>query len=230
MLRQLPTDTTSDRPRRVSAPRMGVLSVPRWTLLVPVKDLGHAKSRLVPPHGVDRSELAHAFAEDTLAAAVSCAAVAEVRLVSDDPTLAVVARALGAHVMPGGPDGLNPALVHAVAGLLSDGPVAVITGDLPALRPRDLETALRAAETSARSAVADTSGRGTTMLAAAARADFQPSFGEQSFARHLALGARAVDGPASLRADVDTAADLALAEQLGLGPATTALLAHRRLG
>jgi 2-phospho-L-lactate guanylyltransferase len=92
-----------------------------------------------------------------------------------------------------------------------------------------LTAALRAAQQagpSRRSFVADAAGTGTVLLAATPVAGLEPCFGVGSAAAHMASGAVALDGPwSSLRRDVDTAADLAGALRLGLGPRTAALMA-----
>ncbi len=73
-------------------------------------------------------------------------------------------------------------------------------------------------------AVADADGTGTTLLAHAHPDALR--FGADSYARHLAAGAAPLDVAvgSSLRQDVDTAAHLAAARTLGLGPRTAALL------
>ncbi|OCG74840.1 hypothetical protein [Microbacterium sediminis] len=117
--------------------------------------------------------------------------------------------------------GLNAAIAAGLAA--ATGPArAALLGDLPALRPGDLDDALRRATGPA--AVADADGTGTTLFAHA-EADLL-AFGADSYARHLAAGAVALDvDPAStLRHDVDTAAQLDAARALGLGPRTAALL------
>ncbi|MCM0678273.1 2-phospho-L-lactate guanylyltransferase, partial [Micromonospora phytophila] len=87
------------------------MSQPRWTVVVPVKPLAAAKSRLrgalpAVPHEV----LALALAADTVRAVRACPAVAEVLVVTDDDRVAAVARRAGARVLPDAPDaGLNAA-------------------------------------------------------------------------------------------------------------------------
>jgi 2-phospho-L-lactate guanylyltransferase len=105
----------------------------------------------------------------------------------------------------------------------------VLTADLPALRPAELEAALRvAASVPGRAFVPDAPGTGTTLLAAPPGVSLDPRFGPESAARHLASRARRLEGDwPSLRRDVDTAADLAEAERLGLGPHTAALRRER---
>lgn len=196
--------------------------------MVPVKRLTAAKSRLrgaLP--GVPHEELALALAADTLRAVLACPAVAEVRVVCDDARVAAVARTAGARVLPDEPDaGLNAAFRHGAAAGTA-GWVAGLTADLPALRPAELAAALLAAQDrdGVRRFVPDAPGGGTVLLAAPPGVALDPRFGVGSAAAHAASGALPLTGDwPSLRRDVDTAADLAAAARLGLGPRTAALL------
>ncbi len=196
--------------------------------MVPVKRLAAAKSRLrgaLP--GVPHEELALALAADTLRAVLACPAVAEVLVVTDDARVAAAARAAGARVLPDEPDaGLNAAFRHGAAASTA-GWVAGLTADLPALRPAELAGALLAAQTGrpgARWFVPDAPGGGTVLLAAPPDVALDPRFGEGSAAAHAASGALPLTGDwPTLRRDVDTAADLAVAVRLGLGPRTAVL-------
>jgi 2-phospho-L-lactate guanylyltransferase len=126
--------------------------------------------------------------------------------------------------------GLNPALAYAAArarprGASTPG-LAALAADLPALRAEDLTDALRAADaaTATRAFVADAAGTGTVLLASSPEAGLEPCFGPNSAAAHAASGAQQLAGAwPSLRRDVDTAADLADAVRLGVGPRTAAL-------
>jgi 2-phospho-L-lactate/phosphoenolpyruvate guanylyltransferase len=204
---------------------------PRWGVVVPVKHRDVAKSRLAVLGDAGRRALALAFAEDVVLAALGCPDVRRVLVVTDDDDAAAAARAAGAVVVPDDPRaGLNPALEHGVALLRADDPglgVAAVSADLPALRPGDLADVLRRVR--GRAVVADTAGTGTTLLAAAPGADLQPQYGPRSFARHVASGASALDGPPGLRRDVDTPDDLAEALRLGVGPRTAAVCARLAL-
>ncbi|MCW2621818.1 MAG: CofC, 2-Phospho-l-lactate Guanylyltransferase [Frankiales bacterium] len=195
-----------------------------WGLVVPVKVLHLAKSRLAPYGDVARAELALAFAGDVVAAALRCASVCQVVIVTDDVRAAAALAGPGARVEPDVPDaGLNPALAHGAALLRAQHPalgVAALSSDLPSLRPEDLEAALAAVRD--RAFVADEAGIGTTLLAAAPGHDLRPEYGPQSRARHLASGAVELPGTPALRRDVDTPADLAAALRLGVGPRTEA--------
>ena len=199
----------------------------RWAIVVPVKRLAVAKTRIDLDPEV-RMELALAMAADTVRAASACPEVRLVVAVCDDPEALESLRQAGAVVVPDEPDaGLNPALVHgASAGVVPpDHAVAAIAADLPALRSHELAEVLRRAAGRACSFVADASGSGTTVFAAADRAAFEPSFGPDSRSRHVAAGATDLTDRAgvTLRRDVDTIADLLDAIRLGVGPATAAV-------
>jgi 2-phospho-L-lactate guanylyltransferase len=120
--------------------------------------------------------------------------------------------------------GLNEALEHGAAVAAAQYPgmgVAALSADLPALRPAELSAVL-AACTADRSFVIDEPGTGTTMLAAGPGVPLDPRFGVGSALAHQTSGAVPIDLASidSVRRDVDTAADLAHAVQLGVGPAT----------
>ncbi|CAL9439709.1 Phosphoenolpyruvate guanylyltransferase [Nocardiopsis dassonvillei] len=204
----------------------------RWSLIVPVKHLGLAKSRLAPAPGPQRAELALAFACDTVAAALECRAVAAVYAVTDDARAGAALAALGAAVVPGEPGtGLNPALVHGARAALRETPgagVCALSADLPALRPAELGRVLAAAAGYGRSFLADAPGVGTTLYAAAPGHQFSPAFEGASRERHLASGAweLLLPGVESVRRDVDTPGDLAAALELGVGPRTRELAAE----
>jgi 2-phospho-L-lactate/phosphoenolpyruvate guanylyltransferase len=200
-----------------------------WTLVVPVKPLTRAKSRLSGPAGPHRERLALAIATDTVSAALRCSRVRGVLVVTDDPVAAPELAALGAHVVPDEPDsGLNPALVYGAAQALllaPEGGVGALSADLPALRPAELDRALQAADAAPNAFVPDAAGLGTTLYTARPGAGFSPAFGAGSRDRHRGLGAveLALDGVPSLRRDVDTIEDLRAALALGVGPRTASV-------
>jgi len=221
-----------------------------WTVLLPVKVLAQAKSRLAVLAGERRHELALALASDTVSAVVACPEVARVIVVTSDPVAGPRLSALGAHIVPealdlgdGGdgdrPDGsqrlLNAALRHGAAVAATRWPgtgLAALTADLPALRPAELAEALRAASRAAGQSgaafVPDAAELGTTMYAVAPGGEFRPMFGGASRARHAAGGAAelTLDGIAGLRQDVDTPDDLRAAVALGVGPRTAGVAAE----
>jgi len=203
-----------------------------WSLVVPVKVLARAKSRLAVLAGPHREALALAMAADTVAAALACPEVGQVIAVTDDATAARALAGLGAVVTGDEPDrGLNPALRHGAALAAARWPgsgIGALAADLPALRPGELSLALRAAERWEHAFVPDAAGSGTTLYAARPGARFRPRFGPRSAARHRAAGAveLSLPGLASLRQDVDRPPDLNAASDLGVGPRTAAVAAR----
>ncbi|MFF4157274.1 2-phospho-L-lactate guanylyltransferase [Streptomyces sp. NPDC001678] len=206
-----------------------------WTLVVPVKPLAAAKSRLVA--GAARlpgPALALAFALDTVGAALACGAVRDVAVVTADPLAGAELAALGARVLPEPPGGgLNAALAHGaheVRRARPDAAVATLNADLPALRPGELGRVLEFAAGFPRAFLADAAGIGTTLLAAAPGRELSPAFEGASRARHRASGAREITlaGVDSVRRDVDTEQDLRAALALGVGPRTVAVAGRAR--
>jgi len=198
---------------------------PAWTVLVPVKMLSIAKSRLDPHVGGFRRELALAMARDTVTAIASCEGV-EVVVVTDDLDAAAALTDL-ATVLPDLPGaGINAALRHGAAavGASRDRRLAAVQADLPSLRTAELGAALRAAALTEQAFVADAAGTGTTLYAASAAGRFSPRFGPGSAAAHRAVAQELRLDVPTLRRDVDTIDDLWAAARLGVGPCTAALL------
>jgi 2-phospho-L-lactate/phosphoenolpyruvate guanylyltransferase len=204
-------------------------------LVVPVKPLYRAKTRLrgAADGGVGDPDahavLALALAHDTVAAALAAHTVRRLLVVSSDPVVAAELAAVGVEVVPDVGRGLNAALRHG-AGLLRSrdpgAPVGALQADLPALRPEELDEAVRAAGDARRAFCADAEGTGTTLLLAARGVALDPRFGAGSAARHRSSGAVMLGGTwPGLRRDVDTGDDLCAAAELGLGPHTRAVLA-----
>jgi 2-phospho-L-lactate guanylyltransferase len=190
-----------------------------WTVVIPLKASTRAKSRLeLPP--AERRTWARAFATDTVAVAVDCAAVRHVVVVADEdewggdlhPRADVLVAAAS----------LNQAIRRAAVPYT--GPVAVIPGDLPALRASHLAAALKQAGSRRGAVLADQRGAGTVLLTAPDGDALHPAFGPSSYAAHLLGGAQGLrdGGWPGLRCDVDTVTDLAEALRLGVGPATSA--------
>ncbi|WP_308013458.1 2-phospho-L-lactate guanylyltransferase [Streptomyces beigongshangae] len=207
----------------------------QWTLVVPLKALARAKSRLsdTAADGL-RPGLALAFAQDTVAAALACSEVADVAVVTGDALAGRELAALGARIIrdePGG--GLNAALRHAAAAVRAARPrtpLAALNADLPALRPPELARVLLAAGEFPRAFLPDAAGFGTTLLAASPGRELLPAFGADSRARHRASGAAEILPPSvdSVRQDVDTGTDLLAALALGVGPRTASAVERLR--
>lgn len=215
-------------------------------VLIPVKRLARAKSRLAPRlEPIERKLLALAMLEDTLRAASASPLVGRITVVTPDESAASRARGLGVDVLsestllPSAPPGvrrhphhphnpLNAALDAAsrrVRVEYSPSTLVVLQADLPALRPQELTTAIALAA-GGRAIVADHSGTGTTTLIVPGEGeDLCPRFGPWSAREHQRGGARALTGDwPGLRSDVDTPEDLRRVHLLGVGSATAALL------
>ena len=189
----------------------------QWTVIIPVKALPNAKSRLTAasPDDAAHARLVTAMRRDTAHAARNAATVARVLIVADrsgDPTADLV------QSVPGLNRGVSEAASFAALRWPADG-IAALVGDLPALRSQELAVALADAADHPRAFVADAAGTGTTLLTARPGVPLRPAFGPGSAARH-ARQAVAVSGGPGLRTDVDTAEDLSQAELLGFGLAT----------
>ncbi|MCZ0208251.1 2-phospho-L-lactate guanylyltransferase [Streptomyces sp. UMAF16] len=204
----------------------------QWTLVIPLKPLARAKSRLADTAGDGvRPGLALAFAQDTVVAALTCAEVPDVAVVTDDELAGRELAALGARIVPDVPGGgLNAALAHGAAAVRRRRPgaaVAALNADLPALRPAELSRVLAAAAEFPRAFLPDAAEVGTTLLAAVGGQELRPAFGVDSRARHRVSGAAelAPAGVDSVRQDVDTGADLRAALALGVGRFTAAVAA-----
>jgi 2-phospho-L-lactate guanylyltransferase len=194
------------------------------SVLVAVKDLGRAKSRLAPALDAGRrAALAGAMLADTVLAALRVGA--DVRVVTPDARAARIARELGAAVVADEGAGLNAALARAAR--RARGTVVALHADLPCLLPSELAEAVAAAVNSgsARAFVADRHGIGTCALIAC-DGPLAPLFGDGSAARHRASGAAELAGEwPGLRTDVDVPDDIAAAWAAGVGAATREVLA-----
>nr|WP_051042276.1 2-phospho-L-lactate guanylyltransferase [Actinoplanes missouriensis] len=199
--------------------------VRKWTVVIPVKRLRAAKTRLRGAVPADRHpDLALAMVRDTVVAVLSTPAVTRLIVVTDDAAVAASVGRLGAEVAPDPGAGLNAALrfgADDVAG--PEAYRAVLTGDLPALTPEQLDQALGGV--SGRSFVPDAAGTGTVLLAVPPGESLRPLFGPHSAQAHAGSGATPLTGDwPGLRQDVDTAADLGTVLSLGAGRRTCELL------
>ncbi|WP_460391907.1 2-phospho-L-lactate guanylyltransferase [Actinophytocola sediminis] len=204
-------------------------------LVVPIKRLDLAKTRLRGAVAGSHVELVLALLLDTLTSAAATTGVRRVLVVCEDPRVTKeIATALAGtgveSVDERGLSGLNGALQHgADLARASDrhGVVGALQADLPALRSSELASAIAEAD-GRRAFCADRQGTGTTLLLSSPGGRLDPRFGHGSAAAHLASGAVAIRaGLATLRCDVDTARDLAVATTLGLGRRTGQVLTQR---
>lgn len=211
-----------------SARRLATLT---WWVVVPVKGGAGAKSRLAVPGGVDRAELARAMALDVVVAAADAVGAGRVVVVTSSPQLTEHVCRAGARPVPDPHDGLDAAALAGAAQALDGGAdaVAVLVGDVAAVRGADVSAALLAAQRHPRAFVPDLAGTGTALLTAVLPARLRPAFGPGSARRHAAAGHTRLDlALPRLRTDVDDAGALAQAQAWGLGPSAEALLAAYR--
>ncbi|QTJ70159.1 2-phospho-L-lactate guanylyltransferase (plasmid) [Rhodococcus sp. ZPP] len=210
----------------------------RVDMVIPVKALSEAKTRLLGAadggmgDATWHKSLVLAMVTDTVTAVLQTRAVRQVLVVTRDPEIAESVGRRGATVLqsePGG--GLNAALDHGASALHageSGHIVGALLADLPALRPRELSSFISAAG-GRRAICADRAGTGTTLLLSARGKRLQPQFGSGSARAHLSSGAIQLAGHwPSLESDVDTAADLRTARDLGVGHCTAARIAAFR--
>ena len=199
----------------------------RWRLVIPVKDTRIAKSRLQPPAPLSRPDLARAIALDTLEAVCRGLAPADVLVVTSDTSVTEDAAQRGCTVVTDPGEGLNRAIRVGLAHV--DGPgtaLAVLLGDLPALRAEDLLAALDACARYPRAVIPDHNGSGTVLLTGSPGLPPLPRFGSGSAARHAEEAVLLTPDLPRLRQDVDDLDDLTAAARLGVGPRTARVLAE----
>ncbi|MCG2623420.1 2-phospho-L-lactate guanylyltransferase [Arthrobacter sp. I2-34] len=204
-----------------------------WTVVIPFKGGPGAKSRLgtgTPGTAGFRPDvrqaLALAFLADTVAAAQAVPAVGRIVIASSDQAVLTVPDI----VLVADPGrGLNAAVTAGVEWAREQqdgGPVAVLAGDLPSLTSGDLAAALDLAAGHRLALVPDRHGTGTTLITAAPGTELVPRFGPGSCEAHRRDGhfLLPVSAASTLRADVDTPADLDRALRRGTGPRTRAIV------
>ncbi|HLW93808.1 MAG TPA: 2-phospho-L-lactate guanylyltransferase [Solirubrobacteraceae bacterium] len=209
----------------------------RTLAVLPVKRFEIAKSRLHEElEALRRERLAEAMVSDVLATLRSCAELAAVVLVTNEPAVAASAAAHGATVLADPNEaGQSAAALVGIAHALDGGyaRALLVPGDCPALDAEELAMLLRTAPAAPSvTIVSDRHGSGTNALLLAPPDAIEPSFGPGSFARHrdAALAAGAgwhVADPPGLLLDIDTPEDLAvLRAGTTAGPRTRAVLAE----
>ncbi len=222
--------------------RDGTAAGATWGIVIPVKRLGTAKSRLalpadargggaLPPDA--RASLALAVAIDTIEAVLAAARVDRLVVVTSEVRLRDELGSRGRLAVVGDPGSGLAGAIERGRQVLAElgGPAGILLGDLPALRPGELDAALAAASEHTRAMVPDADGTGTTLLTAAHPADLRPRFGPGSRRAHEDAGHRVLaDAGPGLRRDVDTAADLEVAVRLGVGARTARVLAELTVG
>lgn len=198
-----------------------------WQVLLPVKQLTRAKTRMHLSFGA-RTSLVVAMLRDVIAAVRTPAAVRGVHIITRDTNVDRLARAEGIPAWTvSGAIGLNDELREAAARIHQTKPddgVAVFLPDLPCLDAVTVAAVLGYAERACPSYIPDFTGAGTTVLLAPPGVPMQPQFGTQSAAAHALDGklVRTSDGHERAQRDVDTVDDLIAAVGQGVGQHTAA--------
>ena len=204
----------------------------QWTVVIPVKALPHAKTRLAADVATP-ADLAIAFLRDTLAAVQATSSVRRTVVVTADPVVAALADQAGATpVDDSAHPGINSAVQHGAEHRAPGTAIAAIVSDLPCLTPDALTVALHAASGHRHAFIADLDGTGTTMWFAASEAPVDPRFGAQSRTAHADAGAvdlvaahpTLAEALVPARLDIDTVAALDRAVDVGVGTATAEVL------
>ena len=205
----------------------------RLAVIVPVKPLERAKSRLAAALGdAARRALVPAMLDDVLAA-VRAAHDGPLLLVSTDPTYDGAAATHHARRVPDGAPGYNGAVGAALQldEVLVAGAALVLPADLPQLRPDAVRT-LACALQEAPVVLAASADGGTSALGLRPPDAMPSAFGPDSAAAHRRLAREAglvlAEPPLlAIAIDVDTPDDLRTVAACA-GPVTAAVLA--RLG
>lgn len=194
-------------------------------VLIPLKHLAAAKSRLAPALSVaERTRLMAAMVAHVVRTAVAADA-GRVVLVSSDPAAPALAGRLGVACVSDAGLPWNQGLMHARAHLPGPaGAVLYLAGDLPLLEVGDVAAVIEAGGSST-AVLGRAHDGGTNALWVCPATALEPAFGTpRSAAVHAAravehgLGVVVIDRPGLAR-DVDTPADLALARRLLRAPA-----------
>lgn len=203
-----------------------------WAI-VPVKRFSTAKQRLRSVLSVEeRARLAEAMFCDVLVALRSLPQLDGIAVVTADTVAAEIGRSFGARIVGHRLEaGVNVAVKQGLQAVRAhNAPVAIIAADVPFATSDDIAQALAGLEQySIVIARAITDG-GTNLLAMRRDNLIEPSFGEQSFARHheLARAAKLSCGVCDgtrLGHDIDRPDDLTIPP--GAGATQTAALFER---
>lgn len=205
---------------------------PNTAVIIPVKPIARAKSRLRPELGDIASSLALAMALDCATAALNCRSVDHVVVVTDDPLVTQEMVSRGAQVLPDHPaGGIDAALAYAAERISPRGLTVALQADLPCIRGEDVERLISRSEDELTTNpsgvfVADAAGVGTTAVVIGSQTPWRTHFGDRSRARHRGAGLIELTDSSlnRMRVDVDTVADVTHARVLGVGPATQTLL------
>ena len=208
----------------------------RTLAILPVKSFGAAKQRLAESLGAGtREALAQAMFADVLASLRRTPGLDGIVVVTSDRVAESAASGSRVRVLPDTAQaGQSEATLIGIRHALAEGyeRALLVPGDTPLVQPGDLAGLLAGAH--GVTIVPDRHGTGTNALVLAPPDAIEPSFGPDSFARHVAAAEAAgvthrVTDVRTLALDVDTSDDLAeltseLDRRRGLAPLTRGAL------
>jgi 2-phospho-L-lactate guanylyltransferase len=161
-------------------------------VILPLKEFAAAKQRLSGVlSAAERAQLFEAMVEDVLLVLTCHPRIKNIVICSRDQAARWLANYYGTQFIDEsrwGAHDLNAA-VNASVRALNDADVLVVHGDLPLLKPDEIDEFLTAHQNGQRSAVTlapDRRGEGTNLLAWRGLPAFTATYGENSFARHCA--------------------------------------------
>ena len=178
-----------------------------------------AKSRCASVlSALDRQALVTAMLDDMLSAATAVADIVDITVVTPTPALADLAVSRGAFaIREAQPLGVNAAFARggaAARARVSGGSLLILPGDLPLIRPRDLEGLIVATRSGAVALAPSRLDGGTGAIGLPAGVDLPFLFGPDSYRRHwmavrsLGHTLQVID-PGPLGLDIDHPRDLA---------------------
>ena len=192
--------------------------------IVPVQRLSRAKSRLserLSPF--ERRALVVYLLDVVLDALLGSSVVNQIIVVTPDPEVIGLAARHGAIGLRETGSGLNEAIGQARDEAIRQGTglLLVMLGDLPLVRPRDVDDLVLAADAADVVLAPDRRRRGTNALVLRPPAALEPAFGPASFSAHRAaarasgLRIQEFHSPA-IAFDIDVASDLDELERDGV--------------
>lgn len=188
-----------------------------WAVL-PLKGLKGAKDRLsniLKPE--ERAALVAAMAQDVLSALTSATSLAGVLVISDADDIKEMVQKYPVELIPEGEaKGLNEAISHASKVLANRGvdTIMVIHGDIPLIKPQDIDVIIDASPPAPSITIAPCSQKdGTNVMVCSPPDAISFHYGKQSFSKHMKValdkGIKATQiSNDRLALDIDTGEDL----------------------
>jgi 2-phospho-L-lactate guanylyltransferase len=185
-------------------------------VIIPVKRLDNAKSRLSPFLTNDeRKQFCLKMLEDVLRTVKSTRHIHQTVVISSDPAVLQIAETFGVAHLKEGKTGLNEAVSEAIGWCVEKGAtsVVVLPADIPLVTPTDLKRMLSLGEKASIVISSSRSGKGTNALLLTPPNVSPTFYGPNSFQNHIQ---EALKRKISLRKfrsskiafDIDTVEDL----------------------